>query len=209
MGGQSQLIVSEFSQVSAANSTITIQDDRVSTHTQYELKAWFSMPLDVGCRVQIVIPESVGFDEKLTSVSAFGIFGYVRDSQFILDAANRTIEILGSTCQFYESNQNPAVIRLQNLINPRTASPSESFKIIVRDASNNPIVMAQQNLTITARPGKVIFGQFSTDTQIIQSSTDIYLEFQPTHPITGDSQVRVDLPPEVSVLKGFKTENNV
>lgn len=86
MGGASVLIVSEYSQVSAGNASIKIETTQVSLHTEIELKAFFPMPLDTGCRVKIVIPKSVGFDEQLTEVSAFGIFGYVRNAQFIVNA---------------------------------------------------------------------------------------------------------------------------
>lgn len=111
---------------------------KVNTYTSYKLEVRLPMPIESGCFVDIEIPDRLIFDEQLTDIQVYGIFGYQRSVKFSIIGAKRLIR-LQDACISYREASSPAVIIISNLKNPPAAMWTGSFTVTIRDIENNPI----------------------------------------------------------------------
>lgn len=132
MTGDSGLIVTEYAPIDAKFANLNATNKIVNSYATYTLTVNLPMPLETGCILMIDIPLDVTFDEKLTDVQVYGIFGYQRKVQFSLSGDYRKLRI-DDACLEYREESNPAVIIITQLKNPRAVMPTGSFILSITD----------------------------------------------------------------------------
>lgn len=78
MSGSSGLTVTQYAQVDSKYQSLSASNLMVNAYATYKLEVNLPMPLESGCIVDIEIPKNVVFDQELTWIEVYGIFGYQR-----------------------------------------------------------------------------------------------------------------------------------
>ncbi|CDW75779.1 UNKNOWN [Stylonychia lemnae] len=188
--------------IPAAQATTSADITTVQELSNFRLEFQSPVPLNAGTIVSVVFPVQFSFEQRLTEVQGFGLFGSIKSLTFSSD--NLSVKIT-SGIDSYKAAAVPGVLIFKQIRNPFEVKASDSFSIFLTDANGFQIAQVSAGITFTPTAGTVDQVSLVPTVNSVNSQSDLILAFQPKHALISSSQIQVQLPTNLQVnCDGFK-----
>jgi len=175
---------------------VTASETLINQKSNFVLEVDLPLPLNAGCKIDVLIPKPLVIGPEMTRVTISGLFGSIRDAEITLDAELNRIHVQNA-CLSYRANVVKAVFELSALVNPGYVTTSESFFLEVSDANDNKIVKTSGGMVYTTSPGSVKVNSWFASNRLVSALSDITFSVQPFNPSpAADVQIKLYLPRE-------------
>lgn len=188
-----------ISQVSITSTSTVVQE-----YVRYSIRFRPDVEIEAGAHAMLQFPKGASsayfsFDNRLNSMTTIGgLFGSRQDNvAFKQDGANLKIETKAGTRRY--SSVGVATMQISYIKNPAYRGTFGSFSIVVYDKNKERIAEVKAGLTYTTTPGTVRRVELYPANPYIDSTSTLFLRFQPVHKVAKNSKLKLELSRELAI----------